>query len=300
MGRILLVEDNDDLRDIFAEVLRRDGYTVVEAGDGQVALQLLQQLDPAPGLVLLDLMMPKVSGLDVLRHVAESDRLSGIPIVIVSASAESLRGTGRPVLGKPVEPRSLLEVVRRYLPHQLADAHEHLEIEAGPRSSRRPRTSRASAANPPSPSLPLDLLRVLLVEDDVDSLDLLAFSLESRGAIVTSARSFAEAVAAMSVVLPDVVVTDVELTDGDGYTLLQTLRNVPGASGLPGVALTGHATEAARNKAKTAGFDHFLTKPVSLTELGNVLLRLTDQKPSARAAGEPLDLHEESAREASD
>jgi CheY-like chemotaxis protein len=277
MGPILLVEDNEDLRDIFAEVLRREGYTVLEAGDGQVALQLLQQLDPAPGLVLLDLMMPRVSGLDVLQQVAESQRLSAIPIVVVSASSENLRGTDRPILKKPVEPHSLVEVARRYLPERPGpvDAARQEVVPRPPPRAFAPRLCAGTGEGMVPPRMPLQGLRVLVVEDDIDSLDLVLLSLESKGAVVEGAQSVSEALTSVARRQPDVIVADLELVKGDGCALLPRLRALSSMERVPAVALTGHATSSARAKARQAGFEAFLTKPVSLQELAVVLANLT-------------------------
>jgi CheY-like chemotaxis protein len=291
MRPILLVEDNEDLRFIFAEVLRRGGYTVLEAGDGQVALDLLRGLDPAPGLVLLDLMMPRVSGLDVLREVAESQRLSGIPIVIVSANAESLRDADRPVLKKPVEPRSLLDVARRYLPEVAESARE---VPLRRPSSRPPpwfvqtlQTQRAEGMVGPAMALkPLQDLKILVVEDDADSLDLLSFSLASKGAIVEGVQTAEAALASATQGVPDIVITDVELPDADGCSLLGKLRALPGVASVPAVALTGYATPSVGDRVRSAGFQHLLTKPVLLAELTQTLVKLTgraDASPSAKS-----------------
>jgi CheY-like chemotaxis protein len=120
LSAVLVVDDNDDLRELVRFALERVGYRVLEAEDGRRALEMLRELDEEPGLVLLDLMMPTVDGIDVLRELAADHRLQAIPVVILSAATEhtaphvpivaNLRGFYR----KPVSIELLLSVVREY------------------------------------------------------------------------------------------------------------------------------------------------------------------------------------------
>ena len=114
MGRVLIVEDDEDLREMFAEILSDAGYSVHGAENGAVALEVLEELD-TPCLVLLDLMMPVMSGPELLRRMRRSERLTGFPVVALSAG-----GTPRDVpeanlfLRKPVTPEQLLQAVGKY------------------------------------------------------------------------------------------------------------------------------------------------------------------------------------------
>jgi CheY-like chemotaxis protein len=113
--RVLLVEDDDDLREMFAEVLRDAGYHVCEAENGQVALQRLEhELEPC--LILLDLMMPLMSGYDLLRWLKRrSGRLASTPVVVLSAGGVAAQVPGADAfVSKPVSPEQLLNVVARY------------------------------------------------------------------------------------------------------------------------------------------------------------------------------------------
>ena len=77
---ILIVEDEPTLRETLAEALEADGYAVVQAGDGRAALERFRS--SKPDLVLLDLMLPELSGLEVARHIRAE---SGVPIVMLTA-----------------------------------------------------------------------------------------------------------------------------------------------------------------------------------------------------------------------
>ncbi|MDB4990025.1 MAG: Transcriptional regulatory protein [Myxococcaceae bacterium] len=81
----MVVEDDDDIRELVAELLRDEGYDVREAENGQRALEQLDSMDKEPCLVLLDLMMPVMSGPQLLRILEQSHRLASLPVVVLSA-----------------------------------------------------------------------------------------------------------------------------------------------------------------------------------------------------------------------
>ena len=85
MNKVLVVEDEDNLRRIIASYLRQEGFSVVEAADGQEALDLFA--DGEYSLVLLDLMLPKVDGLEVCKKLRQH---SAVPIIMVTARNEEI------------------------------------------------------------------------------------------------------------------------------------------------------------------------------------------------------------------
>jgi CheY-like chemotaxis protein len=109
--RVLLVEDDADIREALVEVLRMEQWTVETAPNGQLALDRLRQA-PSPDLMLLDLMMPVMDGFELLEQLRESP---GPSTVVLSASREVERVRGHPlvrsVLGKPVDVGVLLAVL---------------------------------------------------------------------------------------------------------------------------------------------------------------------------------------------
>ncbi len=117
---ILVAEDNPVERERLAVVLRQQGYTVLTAGDGAEALKLLQT-GPAPGLILLDMLMPGCDGWQFLDRRKPSPALAAVPVVLVTGVAEAddewaaaLGAVG--LLRKPFDVDALLAAVRRWLP----------------------------------------------------------------------------------------------------------------------------------------------------------------------------------------
>ena len=116
MHTILLVEDDDDIREVFAEVLREDGYEVREAENGKVALEQLEDMRGTPCfLVLLDLMMPVMSGAELLKVLHDTHQLATLPVVVLSAGGNlSDAPEAKRFLRKPVHPEVLLKVVNDF------------------------------------------------------------------------------------------------------------------------------------------------------------------------------------------
>jgi CheY-like chemotaxis protein len=113
---VLLVEDDLDIRDVLQDVLESEGYDVIPAGNGKQALDFLTLNDP-PGadLVILDLMMPMVSGWEVLERMAHDDRLVDIPVIVVSAVAREKPPRAYTFLRKPFTLETLSRTVRHCL-----------------------------------------------------------------------------------------------------------------------------------------------------------------------------------------
>src|SRR5688572_16726533 len=112
---ILVVEDNDDIRELVSETLRRAGHAVVEAGNGAAALSIIEDMSDGPCLILLDLMMPVMSGAELLTRLQESGRLATLPVVVTSAVADSQRPTGaRAYVRKPISETLLLQLVNEF------------------------------------------------------------------------------------------------------------------------------------------------------------------------------------------
>ncbi len=113
---ILVVEDDDAVRDTVVDVLQDAEYSVRVARDGQEALDILRRGSGRPCLVLLDLMMPGMNGWDFAREQAGDPTLADIPICVVTAVGRSQQIPQKAVavVRKPVQLKRLLEVVRQH------------------------------------------------------------------------------------------------------------------------------------------------------------------------------------------
>ena len=109
---VLVVEDDSDVREVVTELLRVEGYHVHDAADGIEALEHLAAGEGRPFLILLDLMMPRMDGWELVRRLQSDEEFAAIPVCTMSAM-------GRPegvahALHKPFDSRALLDVVSRF------------------------------------------------------------------------------------------------------------------------------------------------------------------------------------------
>ena len=136
----------------------------------------------------------------------------------------------------------------------------------------------------PELTAPLKGLRLLVVDDDADALDLFVTLLRHAGADVRTAGSVAEGLAALRAWEADVVVSDIEMPGENGYVLIRALRGgaVPHGDRLPAVAVTAYGGVAERVKILSAGFDAYVPKPVEPDELAAVIARLVSRARAGR------------------
>jgi PAS domain S-box-containing protein len=122
----------------------------------------------------------------------------------------------------------------------------------------------------------LEGLRVLVVDDEPDTLEMLAAVLAGCGARVVATRSAAEALELVERERPDVMVSDIGMPEEDGISLIRKVRALPEARGgrTPAAALTAYAREEDRIRALRAGFQIYVPKPVSPSELATVVANL--------------------------
>jgi DNA-binding response OmpR family regulator len=117
MPLVLLVEDNADTRGMYATFFGSEGFRVLEASDGLQAL--IQLAGEKPDLMLLDLGLPRLNGVQVLRMIRQQPRLADIPVVVVSGQLDLLNAAddiaADVVCPKPCEPADLMRVVRAIL-----------------------------------------------------------------------------------------------------------------------------------------------------------------------------------------
>lgn len=116
---------------------------------------------------------------------------------------------------------------------------------------------------------PLEGIRLLVVDDNADTREFLAFLLEQQGAIVTIAASASEALTAIMESKPDLLLSDLGMPDVDGYTLIRKLRAMPADLGgqIPAIALSAYAAETTQKQVFTAGFQLHIAKPADPSKL---------------------------------
>jgi signal transduction histidine kinase/ActR/RegA family two-component response regulator len=127
---------------------------------------------------------------------------------------------------------------------------------------------------------------VLVVEDESDARDMVAYLLRQRNAGVVVAASVEEALREIDARIPDALLCDIEMPGRDGYDFIRTLRSRPPEHGgsVPAAALTAYSRPEDRAKSLLAGFDAHLSKPVDLAELIATVVRLISRTPRDTSA----------------
>jgi PAS domain S-box-containing protein len=148
-------------------------------------------------------------------------------------------------------------------------------VDCGDKAAVFGTTETVMAVSPYQPQQLLSGLSVLVVDDDVDTLEFMATALKSRQANVTAVSSAVDALIAIKANRPDVLISDIAMPDQDGYALIEKVRLLDHGEELtiPAVAITAYAKEEDRERALSSGFQIYLPKPVELTELVSVIAR---------------------------
>lgn len=254
--RVLVADDHATNRRILEEILKSWAMEVELVESGPVAISALESAEWPFDLVLMDLMMPGMDGLETVARMRENPAFAQVPVLLLSsadraeysARASSL-GIARSLI-KPVKQSDLLEAIGAAL-------------EAAP-----PRTPRRDAV-PEDEPVAVASLRILLAEDGVINQQVAVRLLEERGhsvEVVNNGRAALEQVAAKPF---DVVLMDVQMPDMDGLEATAAIRRAETLTGehIPIVAMTAHAMQGDRDRFLAAGMDGYVAKPVRPHEL---------------------------------
>jgi CheY-like chemotaxis protein/HPt (histidine-containing phosphotransfer) domain-containing protein len=268
---VLIVDDNETNRLILEELLDVWRVRHASAKSGREALELLNReaaTDTPFTTMVLDMQMPEMSGLDVARAVRRDERFRALHIVMLTslgreaASAEGLLQWVEQVLVKPVKQVDLAEAL------------------PGLRVVRE--SVRAPSAARELPVADPDGVRLLVVEDHPLNQEVMKDLLASLGFQFDLAENGEEALARLTSKDYSLVLMDCQMPVLDGYEATRRQRRREHEGGLdrvPIVAVTAHALADEREKVLRAGMDDFLTKPVQVSSLRQILRRwLADAK----------------------
>lgn len=248
-GSILVCDDDAGIRTVVGEHLRRQGYTVLEATSGQEALQLAatSQLEA----ILLDMYMPGLSGWETLQQLRDNPATAGVPVVVLSVLSPSLRGqlTGEAQgwVQKPFNEHHLFAELARVL---------------------------GSGEGP---------AQVLLVEDDQDLASVVIESFGAADVQVDHASTRQQAIRHCMSKRPDLLILDLTLPDGDGFSFVEWLRQQPETRSLPLVVYSGRDVSDREMSQLRLGPTEFLTKakvqPQEVEELVRSMVHRIRQAP---------------------
>jgi CheY-like chemotaxis protein len=134
-----------------------------------------------------------------------------------------------------------------------------------------PTVPAPAEAVPPAPLVPTATRRILVVDDNADTVEMFAELLRLQGHVVRTATDGTTALAEAQDFRPEVILLDIGLPGADGFEVARRLRALPEIEGALLVAITGYGRPSDRRRGREAGFDHHLVKPINISALGRLL-----------------------------
>jgi len=250
--KVLIVDDSEMARTILAEHLFALGIHADQADSGQAALEEIRRASQSMpyDLVLMDLRMPDMDGLETARKIRADQDIAQMPLIIIVSAfgreeiVKQAENIGiRTFLMKPVNPHLLRDILLHAFGEDTAEASAHTP-------SIKPAAVRA------------DGLRVLLAEDNVLNQEVATEILRSAGISVEIANNGREAVEAVTNLPYDIVLMDIQMPVMGGYEATKCIRSIDQYKDLPIIAMTAHAMQGAREECLEAGMNDYISKPI--------------------------------------
>jgi signal transduction histidine kinase/CheY-like chemotaxis protein/HAMP domain-containing protein len=241
---VLVVDDDATARELIAEQLKAEGFSVVTAAGGLEGLKLAKDLRPIA--ITLDVMMPDLDGWSVLAALRQDADLAEIPVIMITILDEHRRGVALGAAGyltKPIDRERLHRMVSRF------------------RASARP-------------------TRVLLVDDDKDQRERLRGWLEGEQWAVQESGNGREALTRLQADKPDVILLDLMMPEMDGFAVVAALQKEPRWCDIPVIVITARDLDAKDRERLNSGVQSVLVKETFRpAELVERIRRLVQSKP---------------------
>jgi CheY-like chemotaxis protein/two-component sensor histidine kinase len=243
---VLVCDENLETRAVLVESLQQHGYSVLEAANGEEALIVARQT-PIQA-ILLDMSLPGLHGWETLRLLRDDLRTASIPVVVLSAfgalNDPEVEKSADAWLQQPLETDSMLAALSRVL-----------------RGEQKPP-------------------RVLLVEDDADLAKVILATFERAGVQVHHAATQRKAMELCIASRPDLLILDISLPDGDGFGIVDWLRQQNEMKKLPLVVYSAQDLNEGERKKLRLGPTQFLTKArVQPQDVETLVLSMLRQQP---------------------
>lgn len=266
-GTVLVVEHNPGTLKMLSAALEGEGYVVLQAPDARTALGHVSQSGASVDLIIQDLILPDMAGLELTRRLRAIPEIADLPILASSGflsslhGAEAIRAGFSDLLVKPIDPVRLVEAVRARMP-----------LRGQPRED----VGRAR--------------RLLLADDDPIQLKLVCFQLTNAGFEVTTASDGVEALRLARAQPPEVIVSDLLMPRMDGFELCMEVRRDPALAQLPVLLLSSqYLEESDRQLAKKIGANRFISRSPSAEELVREVTETLRENAAHRPA-EPVEM----------
>jgi CheY-like chemotaxis protein len=243
-GEILVVDDDADTRSLVARSLQNAGFNVAQAQNGDEALLRLRVSPPA--LLILDLVMPGRNGFEVL----EQARSEGLDVPVVVLTGKSLTASEQQILRDGMA--AVVQKGGRSIEAVVAEARRTVAERQRERSGR--------------------LARILYVEDSPQNRDVVRRYLQGVYDVI-EAEDGEYGVERAKRDNPALILMDLSLPRMDGWEATRRIKADDAIKSIPVLALTAHASREDQNRARAAGCDDYLTKPVDRDQLLEAIRR---------------------------
>jgi DNA-binding response OmpR family regulator len=264
--KVLIVDDDSDVRRGLGIRLKANGYNVVFAADGISAISAARKEEPE--VIILDLGLPAGDGFSVMERLGTILPVSHVPIIVLTAreisgnKEKAINVGAQAFLQKPVDNEVLLETIRNLL--------------AG-----NGKSGTGNRINGTKEDVKITGQKVLIVDDDKDVLRGLSIRLKANGYNVVFAADGISAIGVARKEEPQVIILDLGLPAGDGFSVLERLASLLPIADIPVIILTAREIFCNRERALNAGAKAFLQKPVDndvlLATIQDVLHEISDQ-----------------------
>lgn len=264
--RALLIDSNEMNRLMLRRHLASAGMTVEEAAPPQ-AVQWLR--DRPVDVAVVEMQLEETDGISVIREIREDPNLATLPIVLVTAIGRR-KSDVEFFRAEKIDTWVIKPVRRAQLTAAVAQVIKRVE-DSGPPLSKAAETGPSAAK------------RILVVEDNVINQKVAAGQLRLLGYEPEIMPSGTSAIEAMRRHPYDLVLLDCQMPEMDGYEVAMVIRRMEQNTSrrIPIIAMTAHTAKGERDKCIAAGMDDFMTKPVSMQRLGQVLTRWLGHREAA-------------------
>jgi len=272
--KILVVEDDGVLRDVLMEKLKTVGYEAIGAEDGEVAIQKIKE--NKPDMVLLDILMPKKDGMEVLEDMHADEEMKNIPVIVISNSGQPVEIERAKKLGAKdflvkaiFDPNEVLAKVKSILLENEKGAVEEKEdIDSTGFSGKTAATSPASAGvstiqkkhTTNKKETGESRGKVLVVEDDKFLRELLVRKLFGEGFTIESAIDARGAFEILSNWKPQIILLDLILPGEDGFSILEKIKKDNNLADVPVIILSNLGQQEDIDRAMALGAMDFMVK----------------------------------------
>ena len=256
-SRVLVIEDSAAAAGLIARYLEEQGMEAIICPSGDRVMADVIAFRPA--LIILDLLLPNLSGWEVLRQLKTNPETQAIPVIVVSVVDERSYGLSLGAAEYLVKPIS-----RQQLQQAIASLHH----------SHQPPLSPVMAASPDSASLTGEAPLILLAEDNDMNVATVSNYLTALGYRLIYAKNGEVAVELAQTQSPRLILMDIQMPDMDGLEAMQLIRSDARCAHIPIVALTALAMPGDRERCLAAGANHYLSKPFKMKALKELIQQL--------------------------